>query len=132
EFASKNLEQMYNIMVLRVGPEIDVRQVSSIASILSSSKLIPADKPLIVVGQEAGVVKVSARTSSKLVMVGVNLGTVMREAASKFAGRGGGHKIAAGAEIPADRLTLFLLEVDRLIGEALSRVKTQITLDDND
>ncbi len=132
EFASKNLEQMYNIMVLRVGPEIDVRQVSSIASILSSSKLIPVDKPLIVVGQEAGVVKVSARTSSKLVMVGVNLGTVMREAASKFAGRGGGHKIAAGAEIPADRLTLFLLEVDRLIGEALSRVKTQITLDDND
>ncbi len=131
DFASKNLEQMYHIMVLRVGPEIDVRQVSSVASILSSSKLIPADKPLIVVGQEGGIVKVSARASPKLVSKGVNLGLVMREAASKFAGRGGGHRIAAGAEIPADRLTLFLLEVDRLIGETLSQVRAQITLDDN-
>jgi RecJ-like exonuclease len=130
DFASKNLEQMYHIVVLRVGPEIDVRQVSSVASILSSSKLIPADKPLIVLGQEGGIVKVSARASPKLVSLGVNLGVVMREAASKFSGRGGGHRIAAGAEIPAERLTLFLLEVDRLIGEALSQVKTQITLDD--
>ncbi|GBC70500.1 Single-stranded-DNA-specific exonuclease RecJ [Candidatus Calditenuaceae archaeon HR02] len=131
DFASKNLEQMYHIMVLRVGPEIDVRQVSSVASILSSSKLIPADKPLIVVGQEGGIVKISARASPRLVSLGLNLGAVMREAASKFAGRGGGHRIAAGAEIPAERLTLFLLEVDRLIGEALSHVNTQITLDDD-
>ncbi|MEM0482437.1 MAG: DHH family phosphoesterase [Nitrososphaerota archaeon] len=131
DFASKNLEQMYHIMVLRVGPEIDIRQVSSVASIISSSKLIPADRPLIVVGQEGGIVKVSARASPQLVSQGVNLGVVMREAASKFAGRGGGHKIAAGAEIPADRLTLFLLEVDRLIGEAISQAKTQITLDDD-
>lgn len=131
EFASKNLEQMYHIMVLRMGPEIDVRQVSSVASILSSSKLIPADKPLIVIGQEGSIVKISARASPKLVSLGVNLGVVMREAASKFSGRGGGHRIAAGAEIPADRLTLFLLEVDRLIGETLAHVKTQITLDED-
>lgn len=130
EAATRNLEQMYHIIVLRVGPEIDVRQVSSVASILSSSRLVSQDRPLIVVGQEGGLVKVSARASPKLVSMGLNLGVVMREAATKFGGRGGGHRIAAGAEIPADRLTLFLLEVDRLVGEFQTRTGSQVTLDE--
>ncbi|MCS7145503.1 MAG: DHH family phosphoesterase [Nitrososphaerota archaeon] len=128
ESASKNLEQMYNIVVLRVGPDIDIRHVSSVASILSSSKIVPDDKPLVVLGQEGGIVKVSARASPSLVARGLNLGTVMREAAAKFSGRGGGHRIAAGAEIPAERLTLFLLEADRLVGEAITKAKTQVPL----
>ncbi|MEM4238828.1 MAG: DHH family phosphoesterase [Nitrososphaerota archaeon] len=130
ETASKSLEQMHHSIVLRVGSEIDVRQVSSVASIVSSSKLIPPDKPLIVVGQEGSIAKVSARASPKLVAMGLNLGDIMKEAALKFSGRGGGHKIAAGAEIPADRLTLFLVEVDNMVGAALSVSKKQITLDD--
>lgn len=131
DFASKNLEQMLHTIVLRVGSEIDVRQVSSVASIVSSSKLVPPDKPLIVVGQEEAIAKVSARASPKLVAMGLNLGNIMREAASKFSGRGGGHRIAAGAEIPADRLTLFLLEVDKLVGASIGATKTQIMLDED-
>jgi len=131
ELAVKNAELMYNIVVVRVGQTVDVRHVSSIASILSTSKILPTDKPLIVVGQEEGVVKVSARASPTLVARGLNLGSVMKDAASKFSGRGGGHRIAAGAEIPAERITLFLLEVDRVVGEMLSKHGAQITLDED-
>jgi single-stranded-DNA-specific exonuclease len=128
EIALKNREMMHHTVIVRVGSEIDVRHVSSIASILSNSQLITLDRPLLVVGQEENSVKISARASTPLVEMGMNMGEIMREAASRFAGRGGGHKIAAGAEIPADRLTLFLLEVDRLVGDQLSRLKTQATL----
>jgi len=126
------LEQMHHIVILRGGSEIDPRQISSVASILSSSQLLPQDKPLIAVAQEGGLVKVSARASSRLVEAGLDLGEVLRRAAEMYGGRGGGHRIAAGAEIAADRLTLFLLEVDKLVGTYIGRagIKAQPTLDE--
>jgi RecJ-like exonuclease len=125
------LEQMHHIVILRGGTEIDPKQISSIASILSSSQLLPPDKPLIAIAQEGGLVKVSARASSRLVDIGLDLGEVLRRAAEMYGGRGGGHRIAAGAEIAAERLTLFLLEVDKLVGTYLrtAGLPAQSTLD---
>jgi RecJ-like exonuclease len=116
-------EEMRYILVLRGGTEIDPRQISSVASILSSSNLLPPDKPLIALAQEGGLVKVSARASSQLVELGLDLGEVMRVAAERVGGRGGGHKMAAGAEFPADRTTLFLVEVDALVGEVMAKAR---------
>lgn len=112
-----------NLVVLRGGTEIDPRQVSSIASILSSSNLLPADRPLVAVAQEGTRVKVSARASSELVDLGLDLGEVMRGAAERVGGRGGGHKMAAGAELTVDAAEQFLREVDRVVGEQLGRVR---------
>ncbi|MCS7142708.1 MAG: DHH family phosphoesterase [Aigarchaeota archaeon] len=113
------LEHMYNIVVLRGGDMIDPKQVSSIATLLSSSHSLPLDKPLIAFAYDGDQVKVSARASSELVEGGLDLGAIMSLSAAKYGGRGGGHKVAAGAEVQADRLTLFLLEVDRLVGESI-------------
>ncbi|MEM3395166.1 MAG: DHH family phosphoesterase [Nitrososphaerota archaeon] len=126
------LEQMHHIVILRGGTEVDPRQISSIASILSSSQLLPQDKPLIAIAQEGGLVKVSARASSKLVDIGLDLGEIMRRAAEMYGGKGGGHRVAAGAEIAADRLTLFLLEVDKLVGMHMrdAGLPAQSTLDE--
>lgn len=123
EFANRKgaIEHMHNISILRGGTEIDIKQISSVASILSSSQLLPSDKPLIAMAQEGSLVKVSARANRALTEAGLDLGLILSEASRKFGGRGGGHKVAAGAEIEADRLTLFLLEVDRLVGEAIGR-----------
>ena len=38
----------------------------------------------------------------------------MKEAAEKVGGRGGGHSVAAGANITADKVEEFIKEVDRL------------------
>jgi RecJ-like exonuclease len=125
EFAMRRdvREEMRYILVLRGGTEIDPRQISSVASILSSSNLLPPDKPLIALAQEGGLVKVSARASSQMVELGLDLGEVMRVAAERVGGRGGGHKMAAGAEFPADRTTLFLVEVDSLVGEVMAKAR---------
>jgi len=65
-------------------------------------------------------VHISAR-GSKYIVPKVHLGDIMREAASKFGGNGGGHDIAAGATIPKGTEEEFLKEVNRLIGKSLSR-----------
>ncbi|RLI80579.1 phosphoesterase [Archaeoglobales archaeon] len=84
---------------------------SPIASTLS--RYIYADKPLIVVNIKNGKAKVSARSNAKLAEK-VDLAEVMRLAAERVGGRGGGHKVAAGANIEPQAVEEFLREVDRL------------------
>ncbi|MFH1785764.1 MAG: DHH family phosphoesterase [Candidatus Micrarchaeota archaeon] len=53
-------------------------------------------------------VKVSGRGSKILVENGLNLGDLMKKATLEISGIGGGHKIAAGASIPKEKLNEFL------------------------
>jgi nanoRNase/pAp phosphatase (c-di-AMP/oligoRNAs hydrolase) len=51
----------------------------------------------------------------------VDLGEIMRKAAKSADGRGGGHRVAAGANIPPEKVELFIKEVDRLCCMALGK-----------
>lgn len=53
-------------------------------------------------------IKFSGRAPKALVAKGMNLGALMKEAAEKAGGIGGGHKIAAGASVPKDKINEFL------------------------
>ena len=66
------------------------------------------------------VVKVSGRASRGLVSAGVNLADVMRIAAAKVGGAGGGHAPAAGATIPRARIEPFLEAADAAIEAQLA------------
>ncbi len=69
-----------------------------------------AKKPMIGISSgELGTIKCSARGTKELVANGLNLGAAMHHAAAGAGGIGGGHKIAAGASIPADKLNEFLV-----------------------
>lgn len=115
----ENRQELRHVIAIDGGDVIDDRMVSSIASIVSSSNILGEEKPLIAMASGDDSVKVSARGSRKLIEAGLDLGEVMRRAAQAVGGRGGGHNIAAGAEIPKAKKALFLLEVDRLVGEKL-------------
>jgi RecJ-like exonuclease len=70
------------------------------------------EKPIIGISEsEEGGIKVSSRGNRKMLERGLNLGRIMREAAESVGGVGGGHHLAAGAEIPKDRINEFLLAV---------------------
>jgi RecJ-like exonuclease len=43
----------------------------------------------------------------------------MRLASEKFGGKGGGHNIAAGAQVPLDKIEGFVKTVDELVGRQL-------------
>jgi single-stranded-DNA-specific exonuclease len=64
-------------------------------------------------------VKVSARAPPGLVGRGLDLSTVMTEAATAVDGEGGGHDVAAGATIPAGAEEAFLDRADAVVGEQL-------------
>ncbi|MCS7115524.1 MAG: DHH family phosphoesterase [Nitrososphaerota archaeon] len=117
----RNLE---NICVVYGEDYIDDKIIGAVSSILSTS-LPNLEKPLIayadVKGQ--GIVKVSARTTDTLANRGVNLGEVMQVAAEKSLGKGGGHNVAAGAQIPMENIEVFIKLVNELVGKQLAGEK---------
>ncbi len=83
-----------------------------IASIFS--RYLFSDRPFIALNiKKDGRVKVSARSNRKLAEI-IDLAEIMRVSAEKVGGRGGGHVVAAGANINAENVDEFIREVDRL------------------
>ncbi len=115
------MEEMNNMVILRGNEFIDEKQISSIASIISSSSLIPSEKPLIAIAFTKEKSKISARANRELVNKGLNLGEILSNISKKFDGRGGGHAIAAGAEIPLTKLNSFLIALDKEIGKIIEK-----------
>ena len=65
------------------------------------------------------IVKFSARTTEAAIRKGVNLGEIMRFASEANGGKGGGHNIAAGAQVSIDKVEGFVKNADELVGRQL-------------
>ena len=111
------IDELKSIYVVRGGDFINEKVIGTLSSILSTSLPKP-EKPIIAFAAVADekVVKVSARTLDMLTSRGLNLGEIMRVAAEKFGGTGGGHDIAAGAQVPLKDAEDFVKLVDELVG----------------
>jgi single-stranded-DNA-specific exonuclease len=118
------LEELENIYVVRGNGFIDEKVISPVSSILSTS-LSQLGKPIIAYATISGedMVKVSARGLEPLLKKGLNLGEILQMASEKFSGRGGGHDVAAGGQIPIKDLEAFLKLVDKLVKEQLEGVR---------
>jgi RecJ-like exonuclease len=115
----ERIQELNHIYVIHGGKTIDDKVISAISTILSTSLPKP-EKPLIaysIIPQE-GVAKISVRAPNLMSEV-INLGEIMRIAAEKFSGRGGGHDVAAGAQVPIPKIEEFLKFTDELIGNRL-------------
>jgi single-stranded-DNA-specific exonuclease len=112
------IDELKSIYVVRGGDFINEKVIGTLSSILSTSLPKP-EKPIIAFAAVADeqVVKVSARTIDMLTSKGLNLGEIMRIAAEKFGGTGGGHDIAAGAQVPIKDAEDFVKLVDDLVGK---------------
>lgn len=65
-------------------------------------------KPVLGAALSESGIKVSSRGTNKMVDAGLNLGAAMNHASEKVGGVGGGHRIAAGANIPEGSMNAFL------------------------
>ena len=115
------LEQLENIYVVRGDGFIDEKVLSPVCSILSTT-LTRLGKPIIAYATISGEeqVKVSSRGSESLIQNGLNLGNIMQVAAEKYSGRGGGHDVAAGAQVPIKDVDAFIKLVDDLVKKQLA------------
>jgi len=114
------IEELSNIYVVRGEGVIDDKIIGTISSILSTSLKKP-EKPIIAysVVPKENLAKISARAIDMVVRRGLNLGGILRAAAEKCSGKGGGHDIAAGAQVPISELDAFIKIVDELVREQL-------------
>lgn len=116
----ERMREFQNVYVVNGEDFIDDKIVGAVSSILSSSLPNP-EKPLIAYANIEGeeIAKISARTTETVVSRGVNLGEIMQVASAMFQGKGGGHNVAAGAQISVANLSDFIKVVDELVGKQL-------------
>jgi single-stranded-DNA-specific exonuclease len=77
------------------------------------------DRPTIVYSLSGGECRISARGTKKLVSLGLDLADSLSTSAAECGGHGGGHVIASGASVPADKLEAFLKMVDEITARQL-------------
>jgi len=117
------IEELGSIYVVRGENFIEEKMISAISTILSSN-MPKRTKPLIAysIVSDEGIVKISARATDLLIRSGFNLGEIIRVAAERSSGKGGGHDIAAGAQVPCDRRLDFIRLMDELVRENLKGI----------
>lgn len=116
----ERMKEFEHIYVIYGETFINEKIIGTISSILVSSLENP-EKPLLAFAniEEENAAKFSARTTDMALSKGVNLGDVMRVASEKYGGKGGGHNVAAGAQVPIDQVENFLNTVNELVGKQL-------------
>lgn len=119
------IQRLEGAYIVRGEGFIDENLVGAVASMLSTSDILTMDRPLIVTSKaENGTIKISARATEKLVEKGVQLGEALASLSEKYSGLGGGHDIAAGAQVPTDRLEEYLKELDEMLRGQMTRWHT--------
>jgi RecJ-like exonuclease len=74
-------------------------------------------KPVIALSVERNGVGISGRGTPSLVEQGLDLAAGMSQAAQTVGGSGGGHPIAAGADIPPGKDKTFLAALNTVLGQ---------------
>jgi len=114
------IKELDSIYVVRGENFIHENLIGTVSSILSTN-LPKQEKPIIaysIVPQE-DLIKVSARAVNTLTKRGLDLGEILRIAAEKHSGKGGGHNVAAGAQVPTKKIKAFVELVDELVRKQL-------------
>ena len=120
----ERMKELTNIYVVNGEDFINEKIIGTVSSIIVSG-LTSNKKPLIAYAKVEGEnsVKISSRTTEAALQKGVNLGDVMRFASEKHGGKGGGHNIAAGAQVAIEQVDAFVKTADELVGRQLKGEK---------
>jgi RecJ-like exonuclease len=120
----ERMRELQNIYVIYGENFINEKIIGTVSSIIVAS-LANSEKPLLAFAniEAEKAAKFSGRTTEAALRKGVNLGEIMRLASEINGGKGGGHNIAAGAQVPLDKLESFIKTADELVGRQLKGEK---------
>jgi RecJ-like exonuclease len=86
---------------------------------LAMQYILDQGKPTIALSTVGAKVKVSSRGTKHLVSKGLDLSSALKRSAEKVGGIGGGHSVASGATIPAEKRDEFLSLLDEAVGKQM-------------
>lgn len=92
---------------------------SGVLAGIGMAYLFDQEKPTLALSKVNNLFKVSSRGTGYLVDKGLNLANALKTSAESLGGHGGGHNIAAGATISANKDEEFLNMVDSIVGEQM-------------
>ena len=119
EFAGEAVEDFGVFHFLDGRGAVDDGIIGVVAGMLYGSA-ISRDKPVLALAlNEDGQVKVSGRATKGLCAGGINLGKMLDGATSGI-GLGGGHNIAAGAQVESGKVNEFLLRAGEITKQQLA------------
>lgn len=104
-----------NIQYIYTEEKRKKRIMGTLSSIGLDLEILDPGKPVLAMSRMDNIIKVSGRTTSEMIEMGVNLGYALENASKSFNGSGGGHNIAAGAVIPYREMDNFLNLVDEIV-----------------
>jgi single-stranded-DNA-specific exonuclease len=111
EYATGNIQDLGDFFFLDGRKHISENIIGTVCGMAVQQSW---KKPIIGIAKgENSTIKISSRATRRLVDEGVNLGKMLKESVAGIGGVGGGHKIAAGASIPKDKINEFLLNISR-------------------
>ncbi|MFQ5800996.1 MAG: DHH family phosphoesterase, partial [Candidatus Hydrothermarchaeales archaeon] len=122
---SDAVEDREVLYTFHVHNEVDENVIGTVATMVINSGVFKPVKPVIAfVETRDGGIKASSRGTGELIRDGLNLGDVMQYAAEKVGGEGGGHNIAAGAQMELGKEEEFLKHAVEMIKDQLYKDKT--------
>jgi len=104
-FAKQNINDLGPFYLIDARGVIEDSIIGIVCGMVSGGKT----KPILGAATTETGLKISSRGTKKQIDAGLNLGALMSACTKEVGGVGGGHKIAAGANIPPDSLNSFLL-----------------------
>ena len=118
----ENIERNEHLAIIHSEEFLNENMTGAISSLLSSSETFEKNKVIIVLAKtKSGDIKFSARGTEELIEKGLNLGIIMQTIAKRFNGNGGGHAIAAGAQISESNKDKFLIDLKNEVSRTLSQ-----------
>jgi len=110
------VENLEGLCIIHGEDFLNENMTGAVSSLLSSSETFAADKVMVVLAKtKSGDIKISVRATEKMVERGLNLGLALQLGAQKQGGFGGGHKVAAGAQIPQSKWREFIEDLNNTI-----------------
>ncbi len=107
---------MSTFRYLYCGDAIDPAIVGEALSLAIESGLIPTEQPVLALADTTDDrIKVSARSTPGLAMEGIDIGRALAKAAADAGGYGGGHDVAAAAQLPRERMDEFIAKLDQTL-----------------
>ena len=110
------VENLEGVCIIHGEEFLNENMTGAVSSLLSSSETFAPEKVMVVIAKtKSGDIKISVRATDKMVEKGLNLGLVLQLNAQKHGGVGGGHKVAAGAQIPQPKWREFVEDLNKAV-----------------
>ncbi len=127
---TEKITDLENLQIFDGKGLVDQRIIGTLVSLARSSNTLSSEKVVLGIAfqEDEDFIKISGRATEKLVSMGIDVGKALSEAAAQIEGvEAGGHDIAAGARVPAEKEQEFIQLVCKNIDKQFGLAKNAST-----